>query len=168
MTGKGTGQGKAIIFGEHFVVHGAPAIAGGISNSAIVEVNEAVRNRILTEQKVIEEYSLAGISAVLSSMGIKESYDVALTGDLPTYGGLGSSAAFCVALDEGIGRGERLAPHQGPDQQACLRRREGVPWEPERNRQHDSHPWGVVEFTRGKTQADSKFLFLDIANLSIW
>jgi len=41
--GRGVGRGKIILFGEHFVVHGAPAIAAGIMNSAIVEIKKAER-----------------------------------------------------------------------------------------------------------------------------
>lgn len=96
--GRGVGYGKVILFGEHFVVHGAPAIAVGLSNNAIVEVKEANENNIITEHKVLKELSLKGIQSVLDSLGIKKKYNVYLEGDLPTYGGLGSSAAFCVGL----------------------------------------------------------------------
>lgn len=91
-------SGKIILFGEHFVVHGAPAIAAGISSKVVVEVKKAERNSIVTEHKVVEKMSLDGIQRVLAVMGIHEQYEVHLKGDLPTYGGLGSSAAFCVAL----------------------------------------------------------------------
>ncbi|MEM2908792.1 MAG: mevalonate kinase [Candidatus Bilamarchaeaceae archaeon] len=96
--GKGVGRGKVILFGEHFVVHSVPAIAAGIDNSAIVEVKKAEKNRIITKQNIVPELSLEGIQLVLDAMGIKDKYDVYLDGDLPTFGGLGSSAAFCVAL----------------------------------------------------------------------
>ncbi|MBU0532095.1 mevalonate kinase [Candidatus Micrarchaeota archaeon] len=96
--GIGEAQGKIIVFGEHFVVHGAPAIAGGISSKVTVEVEKSDKNRIITEHKVVEKMSLAGIERVLAVMGIHERYGVHLRGDLRTYGGLGSSAAFCVAM----------------------------------------------------------------------
>ena len=96
--GRGIGHGKIIIFGEHFVVHGAPAIAAAISNSAEVEVRKSDKNRIVTKQRVVEELSLVAINNVLGAMGMKEKYEVRLSGDLPTEGGLGSSAAFCVGL----------------------------------------------------------------------
>jgi mevalonate kinase len=91
-------NGKIILFGEHFVVHGAPAIAAGISSKVVVEVKKADKNSIVTEHQVSEKMSEDGIQRVLAVMGIHDKYEVHLKGDLKTYGGLGSSAAFCVAL----------------------------------------------------------------------
>jgi mevalonate kinase len=162
MNGKGTGQGKVILFGEHFVVHGAPAIAGGIANKALVEVKKAERNRIITQQKVIEEYSLKGIRFVLDSMGIKESYDVRLDGDLPTYGGLGSSAAFCVALANALAdeKGihltkEQVNRHAYEGEKAFHGNPSGI------DNTIATHG-GVVEFTRGDTPAQSRFVFIEL------
>lgn len=90
--------GKIILFGEHFVVHGAPAIAAAINNKAIVEIEEAEENDIITDQEVIPEMSKGAIAAIERAMGIDKKFKVYLKGNLPTYGGLGSSAAFCVAL----------------------------------------------------------------------
>ncbi len=103
MGGRGVGRGKVILFGEHFVVHGAPAIAAGIMNSAIVEITRAEKNSILTKQVVVPETSVRGIQRVLDAMSVTEKYDVYLEGDLPTFGGLGSSAAFCVGLVRAVG-----------------------------------------------------------------
>ncbi len=90
--------GKIILFGEHFVVHNAPAIAAGISNTSIVEAVPSEEYMITTEQKVIPELSLKSIRFIHQSMGIADKHEIILKGDLPTYGGLGSSAAFCVAM----------------------------------------------------------------------
>jgi mevalonate kinase len=95
---KGIGYGKVILCGEHFVVHGSPAIAAGISNSAIVWAEEAQANEISTDVRVVPEMSNRAITAILNAMGIKQKYKVFMESDLPTYGGLGSSAAFSVAL----------------------------------------------------------------------
>ncbi len=95
---KGIGYGKVILCGEHFVVHGSPAIAAGISNSAAVWAEESDRNEISTDVRVVPEISSRAIGAILNGMGIKKKYKVFMESDLPTYGGLGSSAAFSVAL----------------------------------------------------------------------
>jgi len=95
---KGEGKGKVILLGEHFVVHGAPALAAGVENKAVVELEPSDKTDLITEQFVIREMSFAGINAIFRAMDIKEKFSIHLTGDLPTTGGLGSSAAFCVAL----------------------------------------------------------------------
>ena len=103
-------SGKVILFGEHFVVHGAPAIAAGISGKVEVTVKQADENKIITERKVNKEDSVNAIQNILDSMGIKEKYEVTLTGDLRTYGGLGSSAAFCVALVKALAEEKDIHP----------------------------------------------------------
>ncbi len=160
--GEGAGQGKIIIFGEHLVVYGAPAIAGGITNTANVKVERSDRNRIITKQTVVEELSLAGIEAVLRSMGVKETYDVHLDGDLPTYGGLGSSAAFCVGLvravceEKGIHMtNEQVNNHAYAGEMAFHGNPSGI------DNTMATHG-GVVEFRRGRTMAESSFEFIDI------
>lgn len=158
--GKGMGRGKVIIFGEHFVVHGAPAIACGISNCSVVEVRKAAVNRIITGQKVVEEHSLAAIQAVLDSMGIKEEYEVSLSGDLPTYGGLGSSAAFCVGLVRALcdEKGMHLTnaevnAHAYDGEKTFHGNPSGI------DNTMATHG-GVVEFRRGRTPAGNRFEFI--------
>ncbi len=160
--GEGVGHGKIIIFGEHLVVFGAPAIAGGITNSANVKVKRSEKNRIITKQTVVEQLSLSGIDAVLRSMGIKETYDVHLEGDLPTYGGLGSSAAFCVGLvralcdEKGIHMtNEQVNNHAYAGEMAFHGNPSGI------DNTMATHG-GVVEFRRGRTMAESSFEFIDI------
>jgi len=99
---KGVGYGKVILFGEHFVVHGCPAIAAGIPNAVIVEIEKAAENEVVSDKKIIKELTHASIEAILRSMGVKNKFKVFHSGDLPPYGGLGSSAGFCVALVRAI------------------------------------------------------------------
>ncbi|MBI5223038.1 mevalonate kinase [Candidatus Micrarchaeota archaeon] len=160
----GYGNGKVILFGEHFVVHGASAIVAAISNRAIVKVrkNSAKENRIITELRVIPSLSTAGIARVLSSLNISDTYDVYLTGDLPTYGGLGSSAAFCVALTRAfaIDAGMKLS-----DDDVNRHAYEG-------EKSFHGNPSGVdnlaatygsvFEFTRGKNPSENRFQKLQL------
>ncbi len=41
--GKGSGYGKVILFGEHFVVHGVPGIVSAIDSSTDAEVKKAAK-----------------------------------------------------------------------------------------------------------------------------
>ncbi len=95
----GIGYGKIILFGEHFVVYGIPALALGIANKAVVEINRSDKVEYVSDMPgTIPEYTISAIRNVLAAMGIKDNFHVHLKGDLPTVGGLGSSAAFCVAV----------------------------------------------------------------------
>lgn len=160
--GKGTGHGKIIIFGEHFVVYGAPAIAAAISNTADVEVKKAERNGIVTTQRVVEELSLAGISNVLGAMGITDRYEVRLGGDLPTEGGLGSSAAFCVGLARALAdeKGLHLTPEQV--NRYAYEGEKAFHGNPSGVDNYIATHRGVIEFTRGKTPLESKFVPLEL------
>lgn len=160
--GKGIGYGKIIIFGEHFVVHGAPAIAGGISSSVTVEMKQSDQNRIITEHKVVEEMSLAGIRNVLESMGIKEKYDVHLTGDLRTYGGLGSSAAFCVAMVKALAEEKGLHLTKKEINMHAYNGEKAFHGNPSGIDNTIATHGGVVEFRRGKTQEENTFGFIEL------
>lgn len=160
--GRGTGHGKIIIFGEHFVVHGAPAIAAAISNSAEVVVKKSDKNRIVTKQKVVEAMSLAAISNVLDAMGIKEKYEVQLGGDLPTEGGLGSSAAFCVGLVRALADEKKM--HLEPDKvnRLAYEGEKAFHGNPSGVDNYIATHGGVIEFTRGKTPLENKFSRMEL------
>lgn len=100
MSNQGIGNGKIILFGEHFVVHGCPAIALGIANKAIIEIKKS--DDVITFRTdvigCIPELTKKAVDYTLKGMKITDKFHVYLKGDLPTVGGLGSSAAFCVGL----------------------------------------------------------------------
>ena len=45
--GKGSGYGKVILFGEHFVVHGVPGIVSAIDSTTDAEVKKASKESTL-------------------------------------------------------------------------------------------------------------------------
>ncbi|MHA2162127.1 MAG: mevalonate kinase [Candidatus Thorarchaeota archaeon] len=108
--GTGTGKGKSILFGEHFVVYGIPAIATGIANETIAHVSRSkglgwtlddrrpavpgYKEKKVDEQRVSIENVLR-FSKVDTS---KEGIHIELEGDLVCASGIGASAASCVAL----------------------------------------------------------------------
>ena len=47
--GKGSGYGKVILFGEHFVVHGVPGIVSAIDSSTDAEVKKASLSFAMSE-----------------------------------------------------------------------------------------------------------------------
>ena len=112
--GKGSGYGKVILFGEHFVVHGAPGIVSAIDSTADAEVKKAAKGiNVKDERKTAKGYGeekrlqqIESIERMLKAMGIdsKTGLDIWVGGTLPGFSGLGASAASSVAIARAIGQ----------------------------------------------------------------
>ncbi|HIH96570.1 MAG TPA: mevalonate kinase [Thermoplasmata archaeon] len=112
--GVGSGYGKVILFNEHFVVHGIPAIAAGVGLSTDASVRRWAGEelRVIDQRKGTEGYSESkkeqqkeAIERILKEMGIdpKENpLEIRVGGSLPTYSGIGASAANCVAIARAV------------------------------------------------------------------
>jgi mevalonate kinase len=107
---KGSGKGKAILFGEHFVVYGLPALAAGIASETTAVITRVrsfgwklVDNRPAMpgyKEKKYEEQK-ASIDNMLKHLNIdttKTGFQIDLGGDLVCASGIGASAASCVAI----------------------------------------------------------------------
>ncbi|MFW9845154.1 MAG: mevalonate kinase [Candidatus Thorarchaeota archaeon] len=108
--GEGIGFGKSILFGEHFVVYGLPALAAGISSKTVAYVSRSkdlgwrvddrrpevpgYKAKKLDEQVVSINKVLEAAGVDLSDKGIFIEYE----GDLVGASGFGASAASCVSL----------------------------------------------------------------------
>ena len=112
--GKGSGFGKTILFGEHFVVYGLPALASAIGDSTSAEVQikegsgyELSDNRPEVpgyKEKKYEEQKIS-IKNVFNYMRLdtnKNHVNISLGGNLVCASGVGASAASCVALARAI------------------------------------------------------------------
>ncbi len=110
MTGEGVGFGKAILFNEHFVVYGVPAIVSAIGKYTVAKIEETNKsgwklndNRKATpnykEDKI--EQQKDSINRILKKMDIdlsKNGLEITLEGNLYCASGIGASAASCVAI----------------------------------------------------------------------
>ncbi len=108
--GMGIGFGKVILFNEHFVVYGLPAIASaiGTKTTALVERRpgsgvELKDNRPETKGYKAEKFGQQkeSLDHMLKFMNIdtkNSAFTVALAGDLLAASGVGASAASCAAI----------------------------------------------------------------------
>jgi mevalonate kinase len=111
--GRGSGFGKTILFGEHFVVHGVPGIASAVDSAADAEVKKAQKGINVTDERTgAKGYAekkklqqLESIERMLTAMNMdpkKVAIDIWLGGNLPGFSGLGASAASSVAIARAI------------------------------------------------------------------
>jgi mevalonate kinase len=110
--GKGSGYGKVILFGEHFVVHGGPGIVCAIDSTTDAEVQKGKKGlQIKDERKTAKGYSeekrlqqIESIERMLTAMDIdpKIALNIWIGGTLPGFSGLGASAASSVAIARAI------------------------------------------------------------------
>jgi mevalonate kinase len=111
--GSGSGFGKVILFGEHFVVHGLPGIVSAIDLTANAEVKKIGEGITIkderrgakgyTEKKRTQQKE--SIERMLKTMGIpleKAFLEIRLGGNLPSFSGIGASAASSVAIARAI------------------------------------------------------------------
>jgi len=109
--GKGSGYGKVILFGEHFVVHGVPGIVSAIDSSTDAEVKKSAKLNIRDERKTSKGYGeekrlqqIESIERMLTAMQLEPNLplDIWIGGSLPGFSGLGASAASSVAIARAI------------------------------------------------------------------
>ena len=110
MNGEGIGFGKAILFNEHFVVYGVPAIVSAIGKYTVAKVQSfeeprlhLVDNRNATprykeDKKDQQEDSIQRIIKKMDLDFSDEGVEVELAGTLYAASGIGASAASCVAI----------------------------------------------------------------------
>lgn len=120
--GEGSGFGKTILFNEHFVVYGIPAIASAIGNRTIATVERtddlapsgdegsmSGNGWVLQDDRQANpgyktekfEHQKESIELVLKAAGFdaaQNNIKITLAGDLKAVGGVGASAAVCVSI----------------------------------------------------------------------
>ena len=104
--------GKAILFGEHFVVHGGPAVACAIGRGATASVEPMQDGTVRVDSPLGPCEALRGEDmpgglpaplAAVCGMAVSAAgragagLRVGVDGELPLGSGLGSSSAWCVA-----------------------------------------------------------------------
>lgn len=114
MAGMGSGYGKTILFGEHFVVYGVPALASAIGDATtcIVESKGGTGYELNDDRPEVPGYKeekfddqKISIKNVLDFMGVnlnETALKITFGGELVCASGVGASAASCVSLARAI------------------------------------------------------------------
>jgi len=116
MSGEGIGFGKAILFNEHFVVYGVPAIVSAIGKYTVAKVESidtpgwkindqrkatpTYKEDKLDQQKDSINYMIKKLGLDLSKQGI----EITLNGNLYAASGIGASAASCVSIARALSK----------------------------------------------------------------
>ncbi len=110
--GKGSGFGKVILFGEHFVVHGVPGVVSATDAKTDAEVKKIAKGIAIDDERkgskgYAEEKKLQQIESIqrmLKAMGMPAdtAMHIWIGGNLPGFSGLGASAASSVAIARAI------------------------------------------------------------------
>ncbi len=123
----GAAPGKVILFGEHAAVYGRPAVAAALGHGLGASAEAAARGPLLSIPawgpsglRVTLKAGESGLDAIgrafvraLDAAGVgRPEVAVTIAGDLPLGVGLGSSAAFAIALLRCLAdwRGRPFAP----------------------------------------------------------
>lgn len=110
--GKGSGFGKSIFFGEHFVIYGVPGIVAALqqtANATVTKMEEGgfqIEDRRAgaggyTDSKKAQQRE--SFERTARFLGLDSpSMDILLEGNLPAFSGIGASGASCVAIIRAI------------------------------------------------------------------
>lgn len=153
----GRACGKLILLGEHFVVHGTPAIAVGISNYCEVTLKEAKENGFVGPEGTSQELSKKSISNILTAMKINKKYLVSYGGNLPIFGGLGSSAAFSVAIVRALAKEHKIKLTNEQINTYSYEGEKAFHGNPSGLDNTMATYGGAILFTRGRTEKENKF-----------
>jgi mevalonate kinase len=125
----GRACGKLILLGEHFVVHGEPALALPLTAVATtVVVHEAERGErpsLATDLPGVAALARRLLEEAVARLGLeRRRWSVAVDSGVPLGAGLGSSAAFAVALVRALAAAadQRLTPEQEREHAHALER----------------------------------------------
>jgi len=126
----GYGYGKVILFGEHFVVHGMPALVAALHRKTVASVKHLTneKSRIIDNRPKVptfypakSEKYLNLVNNIRGYMNVADELEVTLAGDLMvTSGGIGASAATAASVAWAINNYYKLGLNKDQINQATF------------------------------------------------
>jgi mevalonate kinase len=106
--GRGTGFGKTILFGDHFVVYGLPGIASAIADRTTAEIEPSDKYELIDNRPATPDYKEKKKGEMERSMKLlldfmhidveRNPVRITLAGDLFCTSGVGASAAMATSI----------------------------------------------------------------------
>jgi mevalonate kinase len=167
--GIGSGKGKTILFGEHFVVYGLPALAAGISSETVAKVtrkkdagwvlkdNRPAVPGYKEEKSKEQNISIENILRYCSIDTTKQGFEIELGGNLVCASGIGASAASSVAIARALNDECSLGLNDEQINQAAYEGEKGYHGTPSGIDNTASTYGGLVWFTRDLKGGPPKF-----------
>ena len=97
----GRANGKIILFGEHFVVHGEPAVAVPVRKYLRVFISRSLEDTIEPEGWNNGK-TMRAVERAKELVGIRTGLHLRIFSDFPPGAGMGASGAFSVALGRAL------------------------------------------------------------------
>ncbi|MBS3816112.1 MAG: mevalonate kinase [Candidatus Thermoplasmatota archaeon] len=110
---KASAPGKIILFGEHAVVYGEPALALAVNKRSFCEISSSSSETTVNGYPIQEEYH-SYILECLNRVGIDDDLKIETESELPSGAGMGSSAAISVST---LGCLRKLAENEVTEEQ---------------------------------------------------
>ena len=106
---------KAIITGEHFVVHGSDALAAALGRKVRVEVRRAPELSVSSDRlRARNPAALLPVRRVVSALsrehGFKPRVHIEISSNIPNGAGMGSSASTMVAVAAALAKSQGIEP----------------------------------------------------------
>ncbi len=112
MASKGIGYGKTILFGEHFVVYGLPAIAAALSNYTEARTSKGYNGlKIIDNRPATPKYKETKKDEIAREIeelkkyfkiGEEKALKITLSGNLVCASGIGASAALAASITRAL------------------------------------------------------------------